>query len=41
MSGMFARIRWRLVAWGLLVFGCLSRRAPSFAEWVAPRLALK
>jgi choline monooxygenase len=24
------------VAWGLLVFGCLSRRAPSFAEWVAP-----
>ena len=24
------------VAWGKLVFGCLSRRAPSFREWIAP-----
>jgi choline monooxygenase len=24
------------VAWDKLVFGCLSRRAPSFREWVAP-----
>ena len=24
------------VAWGKLVFGCLSRKAPSFREWIAP-----
>jgi phenylpropionate dioxygenase-like ring-hydroxylating dioxygenase large terminal subunit len=24
------------VAWDLLVFGCLSHRAPSFEEWIAP-----
>ena len=24
------------VAWDKLVFGCLSRRAPSFREWIAP-----
>jgi len=24
------------VAWGKLVFGCLSRRAPTFREWIAP-----
>ena len=24
------------VAWNKLVFGCLSRRAPSFREWIAP-----
>jgi nitrite reductase/ring-hydroxylating ferredoxin subunit len=24
------------VAWGTLVFGCLSYRAPSFREWIAP-----
>ena len=24
------------VAWGKFVFGCLSRKAPSFDEWVAP-----
>ena len=24
------------VAWGKLVFGCLSHRAPSFREWIAP-----
>ena len=24
------------VAWDKLVFGCLSRRAPSFQEWIAP-----
>jgi len=24
------------VAWGKLVFGCLSRKAPPFREWIAP-----
>jgi choline monooxygenase len=24
------------VAWNKLVFGCLSRKAPSFREWIAP-----
>lgn len=24
------------VAWGKLVFGCLSHKAPSFREWIAP-----
>ena len=24
------------VAWGKLVFGCLSQRAPAFREWIAP-----
>jgi phenylpropionate dioxygenase-like ring-hydroxylating dioxygenase large terminal subunit len=24
------------VAWGKLVFGCLSRRAPTFREWIGP-----
>jgi nitrite reductase/ring-hydroxylating ferredoxin subunit len=24
------------VAWGTLVFGCLSHRAPTFREWIAP-----
>ena len=24
------------VAWDKLIFGCLSRRAPSFREWIAP-----
>jgi nitrite reductase/ring-hydroxylating ferredoxin subunit len=24
------------VAWGKLVFGCLSQRAPDFGEWIAP-----
>ena len=24
------------VAWDKLIFGCLSRRAPSFADWIAP-----
>src|SRR5262249_14828892 len=24
------------VAWDLLVFGCLSHRAPGFREWIAP-----
>ncbi len=24
------------VAWGKLVFGCLSHRAPTFREWIAP-----
>lgn len=24
------------VAWGKIVFGCLSRKAPSFREWIAP-----
>jgi choline monooxygenase len=24
------------VAWNLLVFGCISQRAPSFREWIAP-----
>ena len=24
------------VAWGKLIFGCLSKRAPAFREWVAP-----
>jgi phenylpropionate dioxygenase-like ring-hydroxylating dioxygenase large terminal subunit len=27
------------VAWDKLVFGCLSHRAPSFSEWVAPLAA--
>jgi len=27
------------VAWGKLVFGCLSQRAPAFREWVAPLAA--
>ena len=24
------------VAWGKLIFGCLSRKAPTFREWIAP-----
>ena len=27
------------LAWDKLVFGCLSRRAPSFGEWIAPLAA--